>query len=106
FDVKRCLIVAPLRVARDTWPSEIAKWGHLEGLTYEVATGDEKTRLRAVKNALRGNARIVIVNRENLPWLIAKTPWIYDMVVLDELSSFKSSKALRFKALRKIRPQV
>lgn len=106
FDVKRCLIVAPLRVARDTWPSEIAKWGHLEGLTYEVATGDEKNRLKAVKNAMKGNARIVIVNRENLPWLIAKTPWIYDMVVLDELSSFKSSKALRFKALRKIRPQI
>ena len=93
FEVKRCLIVAPLRVARDTWPAEIEKWDHLKGLTFEVAVGDEKTR-------------IVIINRENVPWLIANTPWIYDMVVLDELSSFKSSKALRFKALRKIRPRI
>ena len=106
FEVKRCLIVAPLRVARDTWPAEIEKWDHLNGLTFEVAVGDEKTRLAAIKNAMRNNTRIVIINRENVPWLIANTPWIYDMVVLDELSSFKSSKALRFKALRKIRPRI
>ena len=106
FEVKRCLIVAPLRVARDTWPAEIEKWDHLKGLTFEVAVGDEKTRIAAIKNAMRNNARIVIINRENVPWLIANTPWIYDMVVLDELSSFKSSKALRFKALRKIRPRI
>ena len=106
FDVKRCLIVAPLRVARDTWPAEIEKWDHLKGLTFEVAVGDEKTRIAAIKNAMRNNARIVIINRENVPWLIANTPWIYDMVVLDELSSFKSSKAIRFKALRKIRPRI
>lgn len=106
FDVKRCLIVAPLRVARDTWPAEIEKWDHLKGLTFEVAVGDEKTRIAAIKNAMRNGTRIVIINRENVPWLIANTPWIYDMVVLDELSSFKSSKALRFKALRKIRPRV
>lgn len=106
FDVKRCLIVAPLRVARDTWPAEVEKWDHLKGLTFEVAVGDEKTRIAAIKNAVRNNTRIVIINRENVPWLIANTPWIYDMVVLDELSSFKSSKALRFKALRKIRPRI
>lgn len=106
FEVKRCLIVAPLRVARDTWPTEIEKWDHLKGLTFEVAVGDEKTRIAAIKNAMRNNTRIVIINRENVPWLIANTPWIYDMVVLDELSSFKSSKALRFKALRKIRPRI
>ena len=106
FDVKRCLIVAPLRVAKDTWPAEIEKWDHLKGLTFEVAVGDEKTRIAAIKNAMRNNTRIVIINRENVPWLIANTPWIYDMVVLDELSSFKSSKALRFKALRKIRPRI
>lgn len=106
FEVKRCLIVAPLRVARDTWPAEIEKWDHLKGLTFEVAVGDEKTRISAIKNAMRNNTRIVIINRENVPWLIANTPWIYDMVVLDELSSFKSSKALRFKALRKIRPRI
>lgn len=106
FEVKRCLIVAPLRVARDTWPAEIEKWDHLKGLTFEVAVGDEKTRIAAIKNAMRNNTRIVIINRENVPWLIANTPWIYDMVVLDELSSFKSSKALRFKALRKIRPRI
>ena len=96
FDVKRCLIVAPLRVARDTWPAEVEKWDHLNGLTFEVAVGDEKTRVTAIKNAMMNNTRIVIINRENVPWLIANTPWIYDMVVLDELSSFKSSKALRF----------
>ena len=106
FEVQRCLIVAPLRVARDTWPAEIEKWDHLKGLTFEVAVGDEKTRIAAIKNAMRNNTRIVIINRENVPWLIANTPWIYDMVVLDELSSFKSSKALRFKALRKIRPRI
>ena len=106
FEVKRCLIVAPLRVARDTWPAEIEKWDHLKGLTFEVAVGDEKNRIAAIKNAMRNNTRIVIINRENVPWLIANTPWIYDMVVLDELSSFKSSKALRFKALRKIRPRI
>lgn len=106
FEVKRCLIVAPLRVARDTWPAEIEKWDHLNGLTFEVAVGDEKTRIAAIKKAMRNNTRIVIINRENVPWLIANTPWIYDMVVLDELSSFKSSKALRFKALRKIRPRI
>ena len=106
FEVKRCLIVAPLRVARDTWPAEIEKWDHLKGLTFEVAVGDEKTRISAIKNAMRNNTRIVIINRENVPWLIANTPWIYDMVVLDELSSFKSSKALRFKALRQIRPRI
>ena len=106
FDVKRCLIVAPLRVARDTWPAEIEKWDHLNGLTFEVAVGDEKTRVTAIKHAMMNNTRIVIINRENVPWLIANTPWIYDMVVLDELSSFKSSKALRFKALRKIRPRI
>lgn len=106
FQVKRCLIVAPLRVARDTWPAEISKWDHLKDLTYEVAVGDEKTRKEAVRNAIRCGSRIVIVNRENLAWLIQNTPWIYDMVVLDELSSFKSPQALRFKALRKIRPRV
>ena len=106
FEVKRCLIVAPLRVARDTWPAEIEKWDHLKGLTFEVAVGDEKTRIAAIKNALRNNTRIFIITRENVPWLIANTPWISDMLVLDELSSFKSSKALRFKALRKIRPRI
>ena len=106
FEVRRCLIVAPLRVARDTWPAEIEKWDHLKGLTFEVAVGDEKNRIAAIKKAMRNNTRIVIINRENVPWLIANTPWIYDMVVLDELSSFKSSKALRFKALRKIRPRI
>ena len=106
FEVRRCLIVAPLRVARDTWPAEIEKWDHLKGLTFEVAVGSENSRLEAIKRAMRSGSRIVIVNRENLPWLIANTPWIYDMVVLDELSSFKSATALRFKALRKIRPRI
>ena len=106
FKVRRCLIVAPLRVARDTWPSEIDKWDHLKGLSYEVAVGSEAERTEAIKRAIRNKTRIVIVNREQVPWLVKNTPWVYDMVVLDELSSFKSNKAIRYKALIKVRPRV
>lgn len=106
FTVRRCLIVAPLRVARDTWPTEIAKWDHLKGLTYEVAVGSEKERLEAISRAMKKGSRLVIINRENIPWLVKNTPWIYDMVVLDELSSFKSHQAVRYKAMIKVRPRV
>jgi SNF2 family DNA or RNA helicase len=104
FEVSRILVVAPLRVARDTWPAEIRKWEHLSGLTYAVAVGTARER----KAALMQNADITIINRENLGWLIDDSgiPFTYDMVVLDELSSFKNHKSKRFRAFMKVRPKV
>jgi len=104
FEVRKVLIVAPLRVARDTWPSEIQKWDHLRGLTYSVAVGTEPER----KIALRQRASVYIINRENVQWLIQGSglPFDYDMVVIDELSSFKSHQAKRFRSLMKARPHV
>ncbi len=104
FDVRKVLIIAPLRVARDTWPSEIKKWDHLKGLSYSVAIGSEKERIQA----LMQKTQIHIINRENVDWLVNKSgiPFDYDMVVIDELSSFKSHQAKRFKSLLKVRPYV
>lgn len=104
FEVSKVLIIAPLRVARDTWPAEIEKWDHLKGLTYSVAVGSEAQR----KAALKQKADIYIINRENVDWLINNSglPFNYDMVVIDELSSFKSYQAKRFKSLLKVRPTV
>ena len=104
FEAHRILVVAPLRVARDTWPTEIEKWQHLSGLTYSVAVGNLKER----KAALMLNTDITIINRENLSWLIDDSgiPFDYDMIVLDELSSFKNHRSKRFKALMKVRPKV
>ena len=104
FEVNRVLVVAPLRVARDTWPAEIQKWDHLKGLTYSVAVGTAQER----KAALRQNTHIHIINRENIQWLIEESGirWNYDMVVIDELSSFKSHQAKRFRSLMKVRPFV
>lgn len=102
FEVGRVLIIAPLRVARDTWPKEIAKWDHLNGLTYSVVVGSEKER----REALAKPAFIYIVNRENVCWLIENGYFKFDCVVIDELSSFKSHQSKRFKALRKARPTV
>ena len=103
-EVSRVLVVAPLRVGKTTWPEEIGKWDHLGGLTYAVAIGSVAERL----NALKSKADITIINRENVEWLIDKSgmPFDYDMLVIDELSSFKSFKAKRFKALLKVRPQI
>ena len=103
-EVKKVLVIAPLRVGKTTWPDEIEKWEHLKGLTYSGAIGTVKER----ESALRKNADITIINRENVEWLIAKSgvPFDYDMVVIDELSSFKSYKAKRFKYLLKARPTV
>ena len=103
-EVSRVLVVAPLRVGKTTWPEEIGKWDHLGGLTYAVAIGSVAERLSAVK----AKADITIINRENVEWLIDKSgmPFDYDMLVIDELSSFKSFKAKRFKALLKVRPQI
>ena len=104
FEVNKVLVIAPLRVARDTWPSEIEKWEHLKELTYSVVIGTEAERLRA----LRTPAHVYLINRENIDWLITKSgiPFDFDMVVIDELSSFKSYSAKRFKSLLKVRPRV
>lgn len=100
----KVLVIAPLRVARDTWPSEIAKWDHLKNLDYAVAVGTEAER----KAAVLKNATVTIINRENVDWLInrSRLPFDFDMVVIDELSSFKSYGAKRFKALLKVRPFI
>lgn len=107
FSVSKALVIAPLRVARDTWPEEIEKWDHLSGLTYSVIVGDVKTRI----GALNHNALIYIINRENVKWLVDYYEkhglrWDFDMIVIDELSSFKNWQSQRFKALRKVRPFV
>lgn len=104
FLVRKVLVIAPMRVARDTWPDEIKKWDHLQGLSYSVAVGTEMER----KAALRQRAFVYIINRENVQWLVEESgiPFDYDMVVIDELSSFKSYQAKRFRSLLKVRPTV
>lgn len=100
FDACRVLVVAPKRVAEDTWPREIQKWEHLNGLTFSLVLGSEKER----RAALSKQAMIYIINRENVSWLVENHRWDFDTLVIDELSSFKSSKAQRFRALKKVRP--
>ena len=102
FEVHKILVIGPLRVARDSWPMEISKWEHLQHLTYAVAVGPLAER----KAALARNADITIINRENIQWLVESGNFDYDMVVIDELSSFKSHTSKRFKALMKVRPKV
>ena len=104
FEIGKVLVIAPLRVARDTWPAEINKWEHLKGLEFSVAIGTEQERLVA----LRKPASVYLINRENVDWLVNKSgiPFDYDMVVIDELSSFKSYGAKRFKSLLKVRPRA
>ncbi len=104
FEISRVLVIAPLRVARMTWPDELRHWDHLSHLTFAVAVGTEQER----RAALLQRADITIINRENLPWLVEKSriPLNYDMLVIDELSSFKNSQAQRFKAFMKLRPSA
>ena len=102
FDVSRVLVIAPKRVAEDTWPKELAKWKHLTGLTSSLVLGSAAER----KAALQRKAFLYIINRENVAWLVKNHYWDFDMVVIDELSSFKSNKAERFKAMKKVRPMV
>lgn len=104
FEVTKVLIIAPLRVARNTWSDEIKKWDHLNGIRYSIAVGAAAERLAALK----ADADIYIINRENVPWLIEDSgmPFDYDCVVVDELSSFKNWQAKRFKALMKVRPKI
>ena len=104
FEVQKVLIIAPLRVARNTWSDEIKKWDHLNGLRYSIAVGTAAER----RKALMADADIYIINRENVPWLVEKSalPFDYDCVIVDELSSFKNWQAKRFKALMKVRPKI
>lgn len=104
FEIHRALVIAPIRVASFSWPAEIEKWDHLEGLKYSVAVGTAAERLAALKK----QADIYLINRENVPWLISESgiPFDFDMVVIDELSSFKNHQTKRFKALMKVRPKV
>ena len=100
-EITRVLVIAPLRVARDTWPEEIGKWDHLQGLTYSVAVGSAAER----RTALSRDVQIHIINRENLCWMTESgMPIAYDMIVIDELSSFKSWQSKRFRAMLRLRP--
>ena len=104
FDVDKPLVIAPLLPAKETWPDELAKWDHLEGLTYSMILGSEQERLAALER----DADFYIINRENVVWLVEhyKKRWPFDMVIIDELSSFKSSKSQRFRALKKVRKYI
>lgn len=104
FDVSRVLVIAPKRVAEDTWSREADKWAHLRHLRISKVLGTEKQRIAG----LAAPAHIYVTNRENVPWLVKHLGkgWFFDMVVIDELSSFKSSGSQRFRALRKVRPKV
>ena len=104
FEIRKVLVIAPLRVARDTWGAEIRKWDHLQTLKYAVAVGSPARRMKA----LTSEADIYIINRENVPWLVEKSglPFDYDMIVIDELSSFKNWQAKRFKSLMQVRPKA
>lgn len=101
YEVSRVLIIAPLRVARDTWIGELSKWEHLKGLRMELILGTPKERVAALSR----KAELYVINRENVEWLVKhyagrKLP--FDMLVIDELSSFKNSRAKRFLALKKV----
>lgn len=104
FEVRKVLVIAPLRVAASTWPDEIRKWDHLSSLTFSVAVGTRDERIMALKR----NADITIINRENIQWLVEESgvPFDYGMVVIDELSSFKNHRTKRFRSLMKARPKV
>jgi SNF2 family DNA or RNA helicase len=107
FDVDKVLVIAPLRVAKTVWPEERDTWEHAHFLKMSVMVGSAKQR----ETALRTPADIYVVNRENLKWLTdylekRGIPWPFDMVVIDELSSFKNHQSQRWKALRKVRPQI
>ena len=104
FEVARVLVIAPLKVAEDTWSRESEKWEHLRGLKISKILGSAKTRMAAAE----AEADIYVINRENVSWLVDNylKVWKWDMVIIDELSSFKSNQAERFKAFKKIRPMV
>lgn len=104
FDVAKILIIGPIRVVTSTWPNEIKKWEHLKFLNYSVVVGSEKERL----SALNKPSHIYLINRENVDWLINKSGYKFDfdMLVIDEMSSFKSYQSKRVKSLLKVRPKI
>lgn len=102
FEINRVLVIAPLRVARNTWPQEIEKWDHLKDIRYSVAVGTEKERLAAFEK----DADIYIINRENVQWMVSHVPFEFDAIVVDELSSFKNRNSKRFKSLMQVRPRA
>lgn len=99
-EVNKVLIIAPIRVARTTWPAEIGKWDHTKSLTYSIIDGDAKKRTRALEQ----DSDIYIIGKEQVVWLCETMGkrWPFDMVVVDELSTFKNPQAQRFKALKKV----
>lgn len=101
FDVRRVIVIAPKQVAEDTWTREASKWDHLKHLKISKVLGTPKQRLKA----LEANAHIYVINRENVVWLVNHygKKWPFDMIVVDELSSFKASDSQRFRSLRKVR---
>lgn len=104
FEIHKVLVIAPLRVALNTWPDEVQKWDHLKHLRMSVAVGNAKARMKALKTP----ADIYVINRENLEWLVEESgmPFDYDAIVIDELSSFKNHKSKRFRSLIRVRPLV
>ena len=107
FEVGKVLIIAPLRVAKTVWPAERDSWEHTSLLKMSVIVGSAKQR----EAAIRTQADVYVINRENIKWLIEyleknRMPWPFDMVVIDELSSFKNHNSQRWKALRKVRPRI
>ena len=102
FEISRVLIIAPLRVAQTTWSDELLKWSHLKDLRISKVLGTAAER----EAALETDAEIYIINRENVDWLVSNHSFGFDMIVIDELSSFKSYQSKRFKALRKVRPMA
>lgn len=104
FEIHKVLIIAPLRVAKNTWSAEIEKWQHLKDLKYSIVVGTESERL----SALNEQADIYIINRENVQWLVEKSgiSFDFDMLIIDELSSFKNWQSKRFRSLMKVRPKV
>lgn len=102
FEISRVLIIAPLRVAQTTWSDELLKWSHLKDLRISKVLGTAAER----EAALEMEAEIYVINRENVDWLVSNHSFGFDMIVIDELSSFKSYQSKRFKALRKVRPMA
>ena len=104
FEIKKVLVIAPLNVAKNTWPAELEKWDHLKNLKMSVVTGTERQRM----NALCEKADIYVINRECIQWLVEKSGYYFDFdcIVIDELSSFKNHQAKRFKSLLKVRPRA
>ncbi len=104
FDVAKVLVIAPLRVAETTWSDECQQWNHLAGLTISPVIGTLSERVRALKT----KADVYTINRENVVWLVDYygKDWPFDMVVIDESSSFKNHQSKRFKALKRVRPVI